>query len=237
MDTGYFQNPKIAELLDDHPRAVLLHLQCIAYSAQHLTDGVVPLRMAMRLAGAETHDADLLTGQGLLIPLGDGKVEVHDYLEHQRSSEQVKQAAVKGRDAAVSRWKRQPQEEALDLGESGDAPSNAPSMLDPMPREREREREELQAPQPRKRGSRVPENFAIDDAMRAWAAKSAPDVDIVRATEDFIDYWKSVPGVKGVKLDWVATWRQSMRKQQSWTADRKPSPTAPRAGENDWMFR
>lgn len=241
VDTGYFQNPKIAELLDDHPRAVLLHLQCIAYGAQHLTDGVVPLRMAMRLAGAEMHDADLLIEQGLLIPLDEGRVEVHDYLEHQRSSVQVKQAAEKGREAAVSRWKRQPQEEALDLGDAGDAPSNAPgnapSMLDPMPREIDRQTEEPQAPQPRKRGSRVPENFAVDDAMRAWAAKSAPDVDIARATEDFIDYWKSVPGAKGVKLDWIATWRQSMRKQQSWAADRKPSSTAPRAGENDWMYR
>lgn len=239
VDTGYFQNPKIAELLDDQPRAVLLHLQCIAYSAQHLTDGVVPLRMAMRLAGAEGADAELLVQRGLLIPLEGGRVEVHDYLEHQRSSQQVKQAAKNGRDAAVSRWKRQPQEEALDLGDSDMRVAMPVALPDPMPRQTVSKTEELQAPQPRKRGSRVPENFAIDDAMRAWAAKSAPDVDIVRATEDFIDYWKSVPGVKGVKLDWVATWRQSMRKQQSWAADRKPSPKAAAGakGENDWMYR
>lgn len=233
VDTGYFQNPKIAELLDDHPRAVLLHLQCIAYSAQHLTDGVVPLRMVLRLAGAEAFDADLLIGQGLLEPLDDGRASVHDYLEHQRSSQAVKSAAAKGRDAAERRWKASPQEESLDLG-GADMPDPMPNpMPNPMPREREREIDR-KTPKPR-RGSRVPDDFAIDKSMRAWAAKSAPDVDLDKTLEDFIDYWKAVPGAKGVKLDWVATWRQSMRKQQVWAQERKPKAGAP--SRDDWMYR
>lgn len=238
MDTGYFQNPKIAELLDEYPRAVLLHLQCIAYSAQHLTDGVVPLRMVLRLAGAEMFDADLLIGQGLLEPLDDGKASVHDYLEHQRSSQEVKEASKQGQRAARSRWKATPQEESLELDDApmpGAMPGALPAaMLNPMPRQTDRQTDR-EVPQPRKRGSRVPDDFAIDQPMRAWAAKSAPDVDLDKTLEDFIDYWKAVPGAKGVKLDWVATWRQSMRKQQVWAAERKPKAGAP--SRDDWMYR
>lgn len=78
---------------------------------------------------------------------------------------------------------------------------------------------------PRKRGSRVPDDFAVTADMTTWAASKAPDVHIETATDDFIDYWKSVVGEKGVKLDWVATWRTSMRKQQKWAEERRPATT------------
>lgn len=216
LDVGYLMNPKIAPLLDAQPRAVLLHIQCIAYAAQHLTDGVVPMLLAMRLACAEQCDLDALVQCGLLEDLGNGTVAVHDYLEHQRSASAVKRASDKAKLAARSRW--------------DDAPSNAPSMPDAlpdaMPREKERKREELQPDRtPRKRGSRVPDDFAVTAEMTTWAASKAPDVHIETATEDFIDYWKSVAGEKGVKLDWVATWRTSMRKQQKWAEERKPITT------------
>ena len=53
LDVGYFGNPKIQSLMDDRPRAILLHLECIAYSRQHLTDGLVPVRIAMRTVCAK----------------------------------------------------------------------------------------------------------------------------------------------------------------------------------------
>lgn len=134
LDVGYLSNPKIAALLDEHPRAILLHLECIAYATQHLTDGVVPMRLAMRLACSEQCDLDLLLQSGLLVQRNSVNVEVRDYLEHQRSASEVKAAADKGRRAAEARW-----EDA-----QSNASSNAPSMPDalpnPMPREREKER-------------------------------------------------------------------------------------------------
>lgn len=62
------------------------------------------------------------------------------------------------------------------------------------------------------RGTRVPEVFAISDEMRAWAAVEVPSVGVDAETVKFVDYWKGVPGQRGVKLDWPATWRNAMRR-------------------------
>lgn len=62
------------------------------------------------------------------------------------------------------------------------------------------------------RGTRVPPDFSIDDDDRAFAASLGIPPDAVEAeTPQFIDYWSSVAGAKGVKLDWKATWRNRMR--------------------------
>lgn len=74
-----------------------------------------------------------------------------------------------------------------------------------------------------KRGSRVPEPFNITEDMREWAKIEAPLVDLDKKLGEWVDYWKSVPGQKGVKLDWASTWRNGMRKQQDFALrDRGP---------------
>lgn len=47
-----------------------------------------------------------------------------------------------------------------------------------------------------------------------WAVEQLRlDVSTINAEMDkFCDYWNGVPGQKGVKLDWPATWRNWMRK-------------------------
>lgn len=103
VDVGYLTNPKVASLVDDFPRAMLLHIQCIAYSAQHLTDGIVPVRLAMRFACASQSDLDACLNAGLLHRVDDAHVEVHDYLAHQRSAAAVKGASERGLSAARAR--------------------------------------------------------------------------------------------------------------------------------------
>jgi hypothetical protein len=62
------------------------------------------------------------------------------------------------------------------------------------------------------RGTRVPPDFSIDDDDRKFAASLGLPPDAVEAeTPQFIDYWSSVAGGKGVKLNWKATWRNRMR--------------------------
>jgi hypothetical protein len=39
--------------------------------------------------------------------------------------------------------------------------------------------------------------------------------------EAFCDYWRGIPGAKGRKLDWVATWRNWMRREH----ERRHRPT------------
>jgi len=62
------------------------------------------------------------------------------------------------------------------------------------------------------RGTRIPPDFSIDDDDRKFAASIGIPPDKVEAeTPQFIDYWASVAGAKGVKLNWKATWRNRMR--------------------------
>jgi hypothetical protein len=44
-----------------------------------------------------------------------------------------------------------------------------------------------------------------------WAASKRPDLIVLEQVDAFKDYWASVPGSKGVKLDWDATWRSWIR--------------------------
>ena len=92
VDVGYFQNPKVATLVEENPRAVILHLQAIAYCAQHLTDGLAPKRLIMQLAGVEPCskqcgeqcigqcDLQCTIENGLLYLPDARTIGVHDYL-------------------------------------------------------------------------------------------------------------------------------------------------------------
>lgn len=77
------------------------------------------------------------------------------------------------------------------------------------------------------RGTRITLPFPITDAMLEWAAKSFPNVDVKAVTAEFEDYWRAVPGAKGVKLDWVATWRNRVREVAGRTRGRNGSAASP----------
>lgn len=61
------------------------------------------------------------------------------------------------------------------------------------------------------RGSRLPDDFAVTPEMATWARENAPSCGPVNH-EAFCDYWRGVPGAKGRKVDWEATWRNWMRR-------------------------
>lgn len=69
-----------------------------------------------------------------------------------------------------------------------------------------------------KRGSRIPEGFnpdlAVAEALGLTLTEAAAEAD------KFLDYWRAVPGAKGRKLDWPATWRNWCRS----ASERKPTP-------------
>lgn len=62
------------------------------------------------------------------------------------------------------------------------------------------------------RGTRLAGDFSVTEPMRDWAAVKAPLVDIELETEKFRNYYASVSGSRGVKLDWAAAWRTWMLK-------------------------
>jgi hypothetical protein len=105
-----------------------------------------------------------------------------------------------------------------------------------------KEKKESKKRDMRARGSRIPPDFSIDDDDRAFAASLGIPPEIVEAeTPQFIDYWSSVAGAKGVKLDWKATWRNRMRDLKKYQATRSRmtngfGPANPRKTGHDALF-
>lgn len=95
LDDGFADHPKILAITDG---ALRLHIAALCYAGRHLTDGHVPaevvgrrISIADRLVKADLWDVD---------PAGGWRI--HDYLDYQRSSEQVR----KDRAAATARQRR-----------------------------------------------------------------------------------------------------------------------------------
>lgn len=61
------------------------------------------------------------------------------------------------------------------------------------------------------RGTRLPTGWRASEALRTFATGIGLSPDDIEA--GFTDYWGAVPGAKGLKLDWDATWRIWCRNQ------------------------
>lgn len=159
FDVGYLDNPKLAELLDaGHLAAILMHAASVMYCSQHLTDGRITERTMQRKIGGAAEDCERLVDAGLwhrvdhdceFCPKIQDGTYVHDYLEHNRSSEGVKRASEKGRKAAIVRHHGQDDAPSsapgnapgMQLALVEDATGNAHSNAQSMPRKRERKKE------------------------------------------------------------------------------------------------
>lgn len=64
----------------------------------------------------------------------------------------------------------------------------------------------------RKRGTRIPDDFVITEDMAEWGRANAPTVAAKYETEKFMDYWRAKAGKDATKVDWVATWKNWIRK-------------------------
>ena len=68
-------------------------------------------------------------------------------------------------------------------------------------------------PAPKPKATRLPDDFSVTGEMHTWAREAgAPDQLIAYETDKFRDYWASVAGQRGTKLDWPATWRNWIRR-------------------------
>jgi len=112
FDLGYFDNPKIADFVEDHPRVIFLHQRAFLYCRQRLTDGEFPVRLVARMVCATycgsqcDAECDYCRGvqSGLFERVDDRTGIVHDYLEHQDSADQVTRRSKAGKKAASARW-------------------------------------------------------------------------------------------------------------------------------------
>lgn len=63
------------------------------------------------------------------------------------------------------------------------------------------------------RGSRLPAEFP-GVAELEWCGRERPDLNPTKVADRFRDHWVAVPGVKGQKSDWPATWRNWVRNER-----------------------
>lgn len=80
----------------------------------------------------------------------------------------------------------------------------------------------------RARGARLAPDWVLPKAWGEWALQEQRswDADYCRRVgEKFKDHWLAAPGVRGIKLDWEATWRNWVRNEGPMRADQKPKLT------------
>lgn len=64
-----------------------------------------------------------------------------------------------------------------------------------------------------RRGARLPDDWRPSADVIEWAKASFPGTDLRAICDEFRDYWRSVPGARGRKLDWDATFRNRVREK------------------------
>lgn len=164
-----------------------------------------------------------------------GAYEVHDWAEHNPWASGAERRSEKSRAAARARWgiaEEQPPAPAEDAPSMPAAcPPHANSNAQPLNGQcpvsvsvsdsisvTETKNLGAVAPPP-PRGTRLPKDWILSDDWRREAETARreaglPPIDLAVEASRFRDHWHSQPGQKGVKLEWLATWRNWAR--NSW---------------------
>lgn len=231
---------KVDDMLAMHPKvmragneALGLWVRSLSWSVAHLTDGAVPHDLVAML-GARQETADRLVSAGLWHETFDG-YEFHDWAEYQFTRERVVNQRETNR-ARLANWRDQ-------KGASSNTVSNAVTndvrIMSHTHTHTHRESNDASVDDGIKsddlsvkkkvsavksRGSRVSDDFAVDDSLRKYAAEKAAALDVDREREKFINYFASASGANAVKLDWRKTFQnwllsgQERAEQRGWVA-------------------
>jgi uncharacterized protein YdaU (DUF1376 family) len=148
----------------------------------------------------------------------DGGAWKHGRIERELTdaSKSKEKAEQKAKKAAEARWAKEASS-ATNKHASGDAPSNATSMPQAMP-------EQCPSPSPlpikakstaeSAPATRLPADWKPRQDEIEFCKTERPDLNPMATADRFRDYWVGVPGVKGRKADWTATWRNWVRNEK-----------------------
>lgn len=191
-----------------------------SWCAQQLTDGFVPDEIVLVLGSVS--QAGRLVSAALWMKV-DGGYQFHEWSVDGRNP--TKKDVMERRRKETERKQRLREKNTPNPEEpqvSGDCPTGTEASVPPgvpggvrdstpLPSLKEKEHPpSLRSGPPRKRGTRIPDDFAVTPAMVAWARDRVPLVDGRLETEKFMNYWQAATGKGSTKRDWVATWRNWM---------------------------
>jgi len=160
-------------------------------------------RDVARQIGMREHEEDVLTvlnefflstPEGFVNPRADKEIQ------------QYKEFSEAGKRGAAKRWSKPPHGEA-----------NSPPNATPIATNNHKPITNNQKPivEKSQRGSRLANDWVLPEEWKAWADKERPDLNAKQVAEQFKDFWCAKPGKDGVKLDWLATWRNWVRNQKA----------------------
>ena len=203
-----------------------MDLLCIAhdgYPYGHVTinrKGATPRQIGTITAIGEKEAAKLLAeleDAGVFSRTSDGTI-------YSRRMVRDAAAAEAGREAIGKRWEKR-DNPTRDAAENEHSPSNTIPITNPirggnsLDTEAEAEAEaeaesesetSLRSPKkPDPRGSRLPDDW--NPGEEGWQFAVDLGLNPKALFAEFRDYWRAVPGAKGRKLDWQATWRNRCR--------------------------
>ena len=209
----FADSPKIAPLSDAAFRALV---EMTLHSRRMLDDGFIDARIAARKwkrkAIEELCMNDTVSPSVFKV---DGGFQIHDFAEHQQTRADIEKKRVAGRAGgqasaqARASAHAEPSSKLLTETESETVSSST----------KKRER----AP----RGSRLTPDWLPSAASVAKAREDAPHVDHKAEHASFVDYWVAVPGARGLKSDWEATWRNWMRRKEADFVSKRPVRVTP----------
>jgi hypothetical protein len=181
-----------------------------SWSADQLTDGRVPDYMVEEWGGSKTL-IDWLVKADLWQEVSEG-TQFKNWGEYQPTKADVEAERDKNREK-LRKWRERnqvtkPDVTGLHTGYEPDGnPAPDPTRPDPT---RPIKEEADASSRPRKRATRIAEDFQVTPEMKLWASTKAPNADLHLETEKFINFWVAKSGKDATKLDWAATWRNWM---------------------------
>lgn len=200
------EHPKIMPLSDAAFRALF---EATFYSRRMLSDGFLDERVVLKRWGREVADElsanDPERPSWVRVEAPKPGWRIHDFEKHHplRADVEEKRARTSevrsesGRKGAAKRWQTDSKTVAND---SSETETETPSSTKKVGRA--------------SRGTRIPDDFTVTTEMVAWARDNTPLVDGKRATERFMNHFQSVSGQRGIRIDWLKTWRNWLLSDQ-----------------------
>lgn len=206
-----------------------------SWSADRLTDGLVPTPALALFPSGPAGAADELVERGVWRRARGGfqyidwpEVCSRAYVEAKREAWRGRKQKSRSSKATPSRVTPEGLTRESTKESHGDSYEESHASSNPV--NQEKEQETPTSSLARKRGSRIPADFAADEVMVAWARTEAPLVNGRTETANFIDYWTAAAGANASKRDWVAAWRGWMRKAQTDAGRRAPTQRGTNGG-------
>ncbi len=238
------------------PEAFGLWCWGMCWSQIHETDGRLPEVNVLHALGGQRRVlrrlAVRLVSVGLWIASEDGSFQVRNYTKKNQTADEITRRRSEKKSANAGRQQAWRERRAAGVTPevtryvtADVTPRNAPTTITntnkpPTPSDQIRDHSTAVAV-PTSRGTRLPAGWTPSAEAQAWAKAQGVADPLGGLLDDFRDYWSALPGAKGVKLDWDATFRNRVRQthkpQLSPTPSRFGVPRQPigSAATAEWM--